>query len=289
MDGRVKAHALRRRVVGRAIAALLAALALLVGVMFSAQSATAAPSKHHRVKPTIVLVHGAWADGSSFAPVKALLKGAGYTVKVPVNPLRGLAVDAPALVRYVKEQTKGPVVLVGHSYGGFVITNAAGALPQVEALVYVDAYAPDVGETVLTLTNAQPGSALNVVDPTTVFDFAPYAGAPKDDYDTTVKPAVFASAFVGDLPKPIRTSLANHQKPITLFGLNTPSAAAAWKTIPSTFFIGTKDKVLPPAEQRVMAHRANATVFEGPATHVAMLSTPLLVTKAILHAARCAR
>jgi pimeloyl-ACP methyl ester carboxylesterase len=273
----------------RVIAAVAATVALVIGIAFTGQAATATPGAAKTARPTIVLVHGAWADGSSFAPVTALLKAAGYTVKVPANPLRGLGTDAPALTKYVREQTKGPVVLVGHSYGGFVITNAASALPQVKALVYVDAFAPDAGETVLSLTNAQPGSALHVADPTTVFDFAPYAGAPDGDYDTTVKPAVFASAFVGDLPKPVRTYLATHQSPITLYGLNTPSASAAWKTIPTTFFIGTKDEVLPPAQQWIMAKRANGTVFEGPATHVAMLSKPALVTKAILSAARGCR
>jgi pimeloyl-ACP methyl ester carboxylesterase len=278
-----------RRSLRRLLAIGVVAIALLAGVIGSGQTAVASPVTPKSGKPTIVLVHGAWADGSSFAPVTALLKASGYPVKIAPNPLRGLAIDAPALVQYVQQQTKGPVVLVGHSYGGFVISNAAGALPQVKALVYIDAYAPDAGETVLGLTNAQPGSALHVDDPTTVFDFVPYAGAPDGDYNTTVKPAVFESAFVGDLPKAARTYLARHQSPITLFGLNTPSATAAWKTIPSTFFIGTNDKVLPPAQQRVMAKRANATVFEGPATHVAMLSKPLLVTKAILSAASTCR
>ena len=129
-------------------------------------------------KPTIVLVHGAWADGSSWDAVTRALQADGYTVLVPPNLLRGLADDAAYLAAFLAQRTSGPVVLVGHSYGGAVITNAATSAPNVAALVYVNAFIPDEGETVVQILDGS-GSALAVEDPTTIFDFVAYPGAPE--------------------------------------------------------------------------------------------------------------
>ena len=150
-------------------------------------------------KPTIVLVHGAWADASSFAPVTALLQRDGYTVLNAPNPLRGLAADAASVAAFVNQATTGPVVLVGHSYGGAVITNAATQAPRVKALTYVDAFAPDAGETVVQLTGAQPGSALAG----DAFDAVQDPALPAGDVDLYVKRALFPKAFAAHLPAPV--------------------------------------------------------------------------------------
>ena len=146
--------------------ALAASFAVVIGLPATASAAT---SHQDAVKPTIVLVHGAWADGSSWASVTKILQRDGYTVVVPPNPLRGLAGDSAYLSAYIEQATKGPVLLVGHSYGGAVISNAALSDPRVEGLVYVDAFVPEVGESVGELVG-QSTSALNVADPTTLFN-----------------------------------------------------------------------------------------------------------------------
>ena len=129
-------------------------------------------------KPTIVLVHGAWADGSSWNAVSTELQGQGFTVLTPPNLLRGVTTDAPYVASFLAQRTNGPVVLVGHSYGGFVITNAALAGGDVKALVYVDAFMPDEGETTFGVLG-DSGSALAVPDPTTVLDIVGYPGGPE--------------------------------------------------------------------------------------------------------------
>lgn len=272
-----------------AVAAAAAASALALGVLLPSQQAHAA-TVHAAAsdKPTIVLVHGAWADASSFAPQTAALQQAGYTVLVAPNPLRGIENDTTALVNFLNQRTSGPVVLVGHSYGGVVITGAALADPDVKALVYVDAYAPDDGESVQQLTSAQPGSLLAVPDPTSVFDFVvPYADAPLPEYDSFIKTDTFKAAFAASLPSAVTDVLAASQSPVTLGALATPfTGTPAWKTIPSWFFIGTADKVIPAAEQRVMAERAHGTTVEADAPHLSMLDKPGQVTKLITAAAR---
>ena len=219
---------------------------------------------------TIVLVHGAWADGSSFRSVTQKLLDAGHTVVNAPNQLRGLASDAAYVAAFVNQHTTGPVVLVGHSYGGAVITNAATSTPTVKALVFIDAYVPDEGETALALTGAQPGSAL-AADPTTVFDFVQYPGAPEGDLETYIKIEKFHEIFAGSLPDEDAAILARSQRPVALSALGAPSAAPAWKTIPSFYFVGLDDQVIPAAEQKIMAQRAGATTVEGHAPHLSML------------------
>ena len=149
-----------------------------------------------RITPTIVLEHGAWADCRVELVVQRL-QADGYTVDAPPNPLRGLASDAANLT-YVLKAISGPIVLVGHSYGGAVITNAATGNPQVKALVYIDAFIPDQGETVLQLAGAKPGSCL-AAKPATVFNFVSYLGAAKGDALLYVKPRLFARCFANGL------------------------------------------------------------------------------------------
>jgi pimeloyl-ACP methyl ester carboxylesterase len=189
------------------------------------------------------------------------------------------------LSSYIAQQTTGPVVLVGHSYGGAVITNAALADPNVEALVYIDAFIPDQGESLGSII-AGSTSALNVADPTTIFNINGYPGAPAGDADVYLKKSTFDNDFAQDLPPAIQNVLSSGQLPITLAALSQPSGVPAWKTLPSWDVVGTADKVLPEATQLAMAKRAGSKVTEVNASHLSMLSKPLQVTAVIEAAAR---
>ncbi len=233
-------------------------------------------------KPNIVLVHGAWADGSSWNPVSTELQAQGFTVQTPPNLLRGLTGDAAYIASYLAQRTSGPVVLVGHSYGGAVISGA-GTSGDVRALVYVDAFIPDEGETVFSILGGS-GSALDVPDPTTVLDIAGYPGAPEGDAEAFLKPNTVHTAFAQDLPEADRLLIVASQRPITLSANTTPAGPGAWKGIPSWAVIGTDDKTIPPATQRSMAERAGATITEVDASHVSMVSHPQAAIDAILAA-----
>jgi pimeloyl-ACP methyl ester carboxylesterase len=235
-------------------------------------------------RPMIVLVHGAWADGSSWNLVSVELQGQGYTVLTPPNLLRGVEPDSGYLASFLAQRTSGPVVLVGHSYGGVVITNGAAGSGSVGALVYVNAFIPDVGESVFDILGGS-GSALAVPDPTTVLDIAGYPGAPEGDVEAFLKPATVHDAFAQDLPEADRWLIAASQRPIALGANVAPTASAAWKDIPSWAVIGTDDRVIPPATQRSMAERAGATITEVDASHVSMVSHPEAAIAAILAAA----
>ncbi len=234
-------------------------------------------------KPTIVLVHGAWADGSSWNAVSAELRGQGFTVFAPPNLLRGVATDAAYISSFVAQRTTGPVVLVGHSYGGFVITNAAADGDEVKALVYVDAFIPDEGETVFQILGGS-GSALDVPDPTTVLDLAGYPGSPEGDLEAFLKADTVHSSFAQDLEEADRWLIVESQRPITLGANTTPSGAGAWKSRPSWAVVGTEDRVIPPATQRSMAERAGATITDAAGSHVSMVSEPQVTIDAILAA-----
>jgi pimeloyl-ACP methyl ester carboxylesterase len=270
---------------GVALAAIVGLGAAVPTLTSSATESSHTAADPTTPKPTVVLVHGAWADASSFAPVTEKLQKDGYTVLNAPNPLRGLTQDAANVAAFVNQATTGPVVLVGHSYGGSVITNAATQTPRVEALVYVDAYAPAKGESVIDLTGAMPGSALAVPDPSTVFNFVQYPRAPKGDVDAYVKPELFKDIFAANLPTSETKVLAASQSPIALSALQAPSKTPAWQKIKSFFFIGTRDKVLPAAEQVAMANRAHGVIVEHRADHLSMLEAPQQVTALIEKAA----
>ena len=235
-------------------------------------------------KPTIVLVHGAWADASSWAAVCVALQAEGYTVLAPPNELRGLTSDAAYVASFLAQRTTGPVVLVGHSYGGAVITNAGAQGGDVRALVYVDAFIPDEGETVVSILEGS-GSALAVADPTTVLDLAGYPGAPEGAADALLKPDTVHNSFAQDLPEADRWVIVATQRPASLVANVTPSGPPAWKTIPSWAVLGTEDWVIPIATQRSMAERAGATITEVDASHVSMVSRPEAALAAIRAAA----
>jgi pimeloyl-ACP methyl ester carboxylesterase len=235
-------------------------------------------------KPTIVLVHGAWADASSWNAVASELQRQDYTVLGPPNLLRGVTADAAYISSFLAQRTTGPVVLVGHSYGGFVITNAATGGGDVRALVYVDAFAPDEGETVFQILGGS-GSAFDIPDPTTVFDIVGYPGGPEGDAEAFLKPDTVHNSFAQDLPEADRRLIVESQRPITLSANTTPSVTAAWKTLPSWTVVGTEDRVIPPATQRSMAERAGAKITDVAGSHVSMVSNPQVTIDTILAAA----
>ena len=272
------------------VAAVLAVAGLFATTQTGAAHAASARTAHGTVaadagtaKPTIVLVHGAWADSGSWNAVVLRLQRAGYTVDAPPNPLQGLAYDTATLADFLST-ISGPIVLAGHSYGGMVITNAATGNPNVKALVYDDAYIPAQGDTLESLTSARPGSCFAVPDPATVFNFVPFPGAPSGVVDAYVKPGVFPGCFANGLPASQAAVLAATQRPLATSALTDPSGAPAWKTIPSWAVVGTADHIIPPAEQLFMAKRAGAHITETDAPHLSMISTPGVVTQVILAA-----
>ena len=253
-------------------AAFTFALAL-VPASEAATSVTAGP------RPTIVLVHGAFADGSSWDAVVSRLQRDGYTVDVPPNPLEGLSYDSATLRDYL-DTISGPVILVGHSYGGSVITDAATGDPNVKALVYVDALAPDQGQTAAQLINAVPGSCVGSAN----LILVPYPGAPAGVEDAYLKPGIFGSCLANGLPASEAGALAATQRPLSTAAFTEPSGVPAWKTIPSWAVIGTADHAIPPAEQLTMMKAAHAHITEIDAPHLSMIADPGAVTKVILEA-----
>jgi pimeloyl-ACP methyl ester carboxylesterase len=267
-------------------ACVLAVTGLLVSASQDASARAASPAAGTGAKPVIVLEHGAWADGSSWDQVVRNLQADGYTVYVPPNPLRAVTADSAYLNEFLTQNANlagKPVVLVAHSYGGFVTTNAAVGDPEVKALVYVDAFIPAQGDTLRSLTT--PGSCL-AADPSTVFDFAPYPSVPAGDVDLYVKQSVFPGCFANGLPPAEGAVLAATQRPLAASVLDEQSGTPAWAAIPSWAVIGTADHVIPPAQQLFMANRAHAHITEINAPHLSMISNPDAVTRVIEQAAR---
>jgi pimeloyl-ACP methyl ester carboxylesterase len=259
------------------LALLLALLVALLAVPFAAGTAGGSPSKASEPKPTIVLVHGAWADSSGWNDSIKRLQNEGYTALAVANPLRSLHGDA-AYLSSVLASITGPIVLVGHSYGGMVLTNAATGNPNVKALVYIAAFAPDQGEKQIDLILKNPGSQIG---PDTL-TFRPYPGG----LDSYITPSVFRRVFAHDVPPNTAALMAATQRPFDIAILEELSGPPAWKTIPSWYLVATEDRAIPPATQRFMANRAGATIAEVRSSHVPMNSRPSAVTDLILDAAR---
>ena len=264
---------------------LLLALAFTVVLGLSLTAATHAEAGGTQAaKPTIVFVHGAFADASGFGESIKTLQKMGYTTYAPANPLRGLTGDA-AYLRTFLGTLSGPIVLVGHSYGGAVITNAATGNPNIKALVYIAAYALDEGEAVADANGLGGGTS----DLLANVDFRPYPGAPtlpngQPDQDAYIKQASFQKIFAADVPNAEAAVMAATQRPATLASLLTPSGVPAWKTIPSWYLVSKNDKAIPPEAERFMAARANAHTIEIASSHAAMVSHPEAVTALILAA-----
>ncbi|MEU0946466.1 alpha/beta hydrolase [Streptomyces canus] len=273
----------RRRLAMGAVATATAGLALgafaLSGTANGATETAAGADKH--AKPTVVLEHGAFADGSSWNGVISRLRADGYPVIAAANPLRGPASDATAL-RAVLEHVKGPKIVVGHSYGGNVISEAATNDPDVKALVYVAAFLPAPGESALELTNKYPGSTLpGALNPVT---YQQTGGSTVTDL--YIQQDKFRHQFAADVPPKQAALMAAEQRPIAQTALEEKATTAAWKTIPSWDIITTEDLNIPPAVQRFMAKRAHAHTTEVAASHSVTVSHPRLVADVIERAAR---
>jgi pimeloyl-ACP methyl ester carboxylesterase len=229
--------------------------------------------------PTVVLVHGAFADASSWNGVIERLQAKGVQVTAPANPLRGISIDS-AYIASVLEQTPGPVLAVGHSYGGAVITNAAAQAENVVGLVYVAAFAPEEGE---TLGAAEAGSKDSVLNSALVPRQYPTAngGSATEFY---IDPAKARDAFAGDLSDQEAALIAATQRPVSELAFSEPSGSPAWKNRPSWAVVATGDKAAGTDVVRSMAERAGATITEVEGSHVIMISQPQAVTDVILDA-----
>ncbi|WP_350600593.1 alpha/beta hydrolase [Pseudomonas sp. 65/3-MNA-CIBAN-0223] len=246
----------------------------LAAAMMTATAAMAAP-----VKPTVVLVHGAFADSSSWNGVVKILEKDGYPVIAASNPLRSLKGDAQA-VADVLASVKTPIVLVGHSYGGPVISEAAYGNTNVKALVFVAAIAPEAGESTAELSGRFPGGTLG---PT----LAPPVALADGGKDLYIQQDKFHDQFAADVSNADAKLMAATQRPVTVAALNEASTEPAWKTIPSWFVYGDADKNIPAQAQAFMAERAHSkqTVAVKGASHVVMVSNPKVVANLIEKAA----
>lgn len=273
-------------------------LALLVPVAALAVSCPVAASPAggsgggRGTRPTIVLVHGAWSDASGWLPVIRGLQKNGYTVLAPSNPLRGLSADTAYLTAVLKT-IKGPIVLVGHSYGGAVITNAAAGNPNVKSLVYIAAFAPDAGENTRRLIAKYPGSHLadaSALLPAALRTVAVPGG---DDgaggLELWLRPERYNEIMLSDrVPAATAASLAAAQRPAATGIVTEAARVAAWRTIPSWYLVAGADQAIGAANERFMALRAGAHVVEVDAPHAVHVTAPRAVTDLILEAARAA-
>jgi len=295
---------MRHRFLTRPLSAVLLPLTLaltLVGTLFAAAtsgsppgptaSATADPAgrsvepaatRHPDPgdRPTVVLVHGAFADSSGWDAVATQLMDQGYPVLAFSNPLRDPISDG-AYLRAFLSTIEGPIVLVGHSYGGAVISNAATSNPAVRSLVYVAAYAPAEGESVAEANDLGGGHTV-VTDHLLL---RPIPGE-TDNADAYIDPAWFGELFAQDLPRRTTRFMAATQRPGALAALVTESGPPAWAEIPSWYLVATQDRIIPPEAERAMAARAGARVVEVDSSHVVMMSHPRAVTTLIREAAR---
>jgi pimeloyl-ACP methyl ester carboxylesterase len=232
--------------------------------------------------PTIVLVHGAWADASGFSGSIRALGDRGFTAIGWANPLRHLTGDAAYLASLLGT-ISGPIVLVGHSYGGAVISNAAAGNEQVQALVFCDGWMPDEGESIQQLfENMEVFAGSLVAAAIRPVPFTNPDGS--EGVDLWLDREAFPEAFCADVDPETAKVMAATQRPWSGAGYATPSGPAGWRSIPSWYLVGTEDRAIPAAGQRWMAERANATIEEVPASHASMVSQPEAVTRLILSA-----
>jgi pimeloyl-ACP methyl ester carboxylesterase len=227
--------------------------------------------------PTVVLVHGAFADASGFAGVIRELESSGITVVASANPLRGIAFDA-ACVRAFVEAIDGPVVLVGHSYGGAVITQASAGLDNVVGLVYLAAWGLDVGETFLETQAPYPPSKLASTSRPTPYPAG--AGAP-DGPDLYIDRELFRETFCADVPVDVADVMAATQRPIAAAALSERCTAAGWKDRPSWFLVSAQDNAINPESESFMAKRMSATTQVIDGSHVAFIAKPVEVARFI--------
>ncbi|WP_428340612.1 alpha/beta hydrolase [Mycobacterium sp.] len=221
--------------------------------------------------PTVVLVHGAFADASGYAGVIRELNAAGVTALAPANPLRGLAFDAN-YVRDFVSAVAGPVVLVGHSYGGAVITQASADLDNVAALVYLAAFALDEGESCGSVQSPFPQPLLATSARPTPYDAGAGAAAGPDLY---IDRALFRETFCADVPVDVATVLAATQRPVAAATLDEKCTRAGWKQIPSWYLVSAHDNAISPDAERFMAERMGATTDTIDGSHTAFIAKPV--------------
>jgi pimeloyl-ACP methyl ester carboxylesterase len=242
-----------------------------VSALANAQTPSATPAKSASTKPSIVLVHGAFADGSGWSGVIRILQQKGYHVTAVQNPLSSLAEDVATTKRLIDAQ-QGAVVVVGHSYGGAVITDAAAGNAHVKALVYVAAFAPDAGEPMGAFLEKYPSSLGSALRP----DAAGFV---------YIDRTLFHNVFAHDLPASEAQVMAAAQKPAIGSGFASAPTAAAWKSIPSWYVVAQDDRTLNPNMERFLAKRMGATITEIKASHVVFISHPKEVAAVIEEAA----
>ncbi|BCY10010.1 alpha/beta fold hydrolase [Actinoplanes sp. L3-i22] len=260
--------------IGRITAAVLVSATAVVAAGHAAQA-----TGGHRAKPTVVLVHGAFADSSGWNAVVRKLQQDGYPVVAAANPLRGVASDAVA-VKALLDSIDGPIVLVGHSYGGMVVSQAAAGDPDVKALVYIAAFVPAAGDNAAELSAQFPGSTLGqTLHPVPL---------PDGNVDLYVDQKLFPQQFASDVPAAEATLMAVAQRPVTAGALNEDATGPqAWQTIPSYYLVADADRNIPPAAQHFMADRAHSVVRDVKgASHAVFVSQPKITAAFIEKAAR---